>query len=198
MTRLKLSALAAALCLPMAAPALAGGFADPAVEPAPVAPTTTPAPRTRGNWTGGYVGAELGYGRASSSLNPDDASGVIGGLFAGYNHNFGGFVLGAEVGIANTRLRFDDGSRINNYARAGLRFGVDAGDFMPYATAGAVRARTSIGSDNGTFAGVGVDYLLTPQVAIGAEVLAYRFRDFAGTTLDSNARSAAVRMSFRF
>lgn len=198
MTRLKLSALAAALCLPMAAPAFAGGFAEPAVEPTLVAPTTAPPPRVRGNWTGGYVGAELGYGRATSSLDPDNATGPIGGLFAGYNYDFGGFVLGAEVGVANTRLRFDDGSRINGYARAGLRLGVDAGDFMPYVTAGAVRARTSIGSDNGTFGGVGVDYLVTPQVAIGAEVLAFRFRDFAGTPLNSDARSASVRMSFRF
>lgn len=198
MTRLKLTALAATLCLPVAAPAYAGEFAEPAVEPTLTAPTTTTAPRARGNWTGGYVGAQLGYGRASSSLNPDDATGPIGGVFAGYNHNFGGFVLGAEVGAAQTGMRFDDGSKIDGYVGAGLRFGVDAGDFMPYATVGMARASTSIGSDNGSFAGIGVDYLFTPQIAIGAEVRTFRFRDFAGTTLNSDAHAASLRMSFRF
>lgn len=86
--------------------------------------TTTvakPAAQTSGSsaysWTGGYIGANVGYGwgDADTSFNPQPSAasfsamapttldvrpkGVIGGVQGGYNYQMGHFVLGGEADI---------------------------------------------------------------------------------------------------
>lgn len=196
MTRLRISILSAALCLPFALPAQGGGLADPVVEPAPVAPAAVA--RVRGNWTGAYVGAELGYGRASTSAIAGNGSGWLGGLFAGYNHQFGGMVVGGEIGASAARLKFDSGERVRSLARAKLRLGADAGDFMPYATVGWGRGSGTGGSGNGPLAGVGIDFAMSGNTVLGAEILHHRLRNFAGSGERMSVTTAAVRISYRF
>ena len=75
------------------------------------------------NWTGGYVGGQVGYAWGdskalfsgsssifdlpdwSSDMNPE---GFFGGAFAGYNHQFDdGLLLGADADINLASIRFD-------------------------------------------------------------------------------------------
>ena len=89
---------AVAATLAAAAPAFAAGPTPVAVEPAPVIAAT---PVTFGtDWTGGYVGAQLGY----ADIGGDDIDGTslsgdggLLGLHGGYMYDFGQFVLGGEI-----------------------------------------------------------------------------------------------------
>jgi outer membrane immunogenic protein len=196
MIRLRVSIMSAAFYLPFALSAHGGGLADPVVAPAPTAPAIV-AP-VRGNWTGGYVGAELGYGRASTAAIPGSGTGWVGGLFAGYNHQIGGMVVGGEIGASAARLKFDSGERVRSLARAKLRLGADAGDFMPYATVGWARGSGTGGSGNGPLAGVGIDFAMGGNTVLGAEVLHHRLRNFAGSGERMSVTTAALRISYRF
>ena len=53
------------------------------------------------NWSGFYAGANFGYGFGWADLTAgttvsQEGKGILGGVQAGYNYDFGGFVLGAE------------------------------------------------------------------------------------------------------
>jgi len=100
------------------------------------------------NWTGGYIGAQIGGGWSKvdqpwgfTEASPDifdqdnaDGSGVVGGLHAGYNWQSGSFVFGGEADINATSIDGDDGGSggdINGFkakwvasirARAGVAF----------------------------------------------------------------------------
>jgi len=98
MTRFTSLALAAALLGSVSAHA-----ADLAPAPVePYAPAVLPF-----SWTGFYVGAHAGYGTGSSDLFIDakgsgdvgdwSSDGFFGGAQVGYNQQFGGFVIGAEI-----------------------------------------------------------------------------------------------------
>lgn len=112
--------------------------ADPTVE-LPVA--------SNYNWTGGYVGAQIGGGWSkvdqpwgfigdspTRAQDNADGSGVVGGLHAGYNWQSGSFVFGGEADINATSIDGDDGGSggdINGFkakwvgsvrARAGVAF----------------------------------------------------------------------------
>lgn len=75
------------------------------------------------NWTGAYVGAQVGYGSGSqdisfptsSNLNADrDPDGFLGGVYVGYNYQIhNNIVFSAEADIAYARLR-DNGPIIDN------------------------------------------------------------------------------------
>jgi len=81
-----------------------------------------PAPATSYNWTGGYVGGHVGWGkgRANTSFTPlpnatqfidmtpttlrPDPSGFNGGVQGGYNWQMGHFVIGGEADISWSRM----------------------------------------------------------------------------------------------
>ena len=50
-------------------------------------------------WQGPYVGANLGYQWGGVSNNPANPSGVVGGVQAGYNWQYGQFVFGGETDL---------------------------------------------------------------------------------------------------
>ena len=196
-----------ALCLPIAmtAPiAMAGGLNTPIVEPAP-APVAAPAPVVNygADWTGFYAGAQLGYGSVKSPLLTDKADGLIYGVHAGYNYDFGTFVLGGEVDYDKGDSIRDAGSGIelDSVTRVKLRAGYDAGKWLPYITVGGARAQVKGGAnltDNGEFAGVGVDYRLSNNMTVGAEVLQHQFKNFGGTGSKVDATTATARVSYNF
>ncbi|MBL8578798.1 MAG: hypothetical protein JNK47_16370 [Mesorhizobium sp.] len=74
------------------------------------------------NWSGVYVGAQVGYGWGASDVAytagmPSgsgwwlDPNGIVGGAYLGYNHQFSsGLVLGVE-----TDLNVNDGSETVTY-----------------------------------------------------------------------------------
>lgn len=116
------------------------------------------------NWSGGYVGASLGYGRGDSTLayeNSDyfaelDPDGFFGGVYGGWNHQFAnGLVAGLEGdvqisgigssdvlgyagGIDTFRRFFADQDR-SAALRARLGYSVDR--FLPYVAGGLAVAR---------------------------------------------------------
>ena len=201
MNRIALATSAFALSTTMA---IAGSLA-----PAPVEPVVyTPAPIARHNWTGGYVGLSLNYGR--SSHTPDvagqilpDASGFGGGALAGYNWQNGDAVFGVEVAGNVTNMDGEDEcanaawdctSQISNVISARLRGGIAMDRTLLFATAGvasagirhqAINAAGTVFEDshraNGLVVGVGIEHAFAGGWSLRGDLEHYRFsrRDYA-------------------
>lgn len=191
--------LTTALIGSMAVPAFAGSLSDPIVEPVPAAPVVF-APATR-NWTGPYVGAQLGYGEIDvSGGTANDRDGVLGGVHAGYDYDFGNFVLGVvgDYNFADADIA-DGTSMARLRARAGAKVGTSG---LLYGTGGAAFATAEIGgvdySDTGYVIGVGYEHMVTDNVSVGGEVLYHQVDDFDNTGLDVNGTSVQAKVSFRF
>ena len=124
MFRTFLATTSAGVVALVAMPALAAGPA-PVVEepmvmaPAPIVPSA--------DWTGGYVGGQLGWGWASGDTTVSatdfgldefededdfdanlDGDGLVGGFTAGYRHDFGRFVAGGEFQYDWAGIDFDE------------------------------------------------------------------------------------------
>ena len=166
--------------------------------PAPVAPVPT---NVGPDWTGFYGGAQLGYGEVDTNVpgtGSDD--GVIGGLTAGYDYDFGTFVLGggldydfADIGVAN------NAATLENVFRAKVRGGYKLGDGLLYATGGYAQADTdNLGSDDGYFIGAGYEHMITQNFSMGGELLYHEFDDYNSTAVDVEATTLQVRGTFRF
>lgn len=185
----------------------AGGLSEPVVQPAPApipAPAPAPAPVSYGgDWTGFYAGAQLGWGQLDSDVFGDEEpDGALYGVHAGYNYDFGSFVLGAELDYDFTDIS-DSATDIDldSVARFKVKAGYDAGRFLPYVTAGVAQATTGgalDADDDGQFAGVGVDYQYNDRIRVGAEALQHEFNDFDGSGSDIDATTIAARVSFTF
>ncbi len=68
-----------------------------------------------GDWTGGYVGGQLGYGNVE--CGGTDGDGAFGGLHAGYQSDMGTFVVGGEVDYDFADIKLDGGAgTIDNIA----------------------------------------------------------------------------------
>ncbi|WP_343078760.1 outer membrane protein [Ostreiculturibacter nitratireducens] len=193
-------ALLSALAAPLAAPAMAGGLSEPVVEPAPAPAPVVVAPVT-GDWTGGYVGLRLGYGNVDAGA--DEGDGVLYGLGAGYDYDFGSWVLGATLNYDASEIELDGGAgSIDSIARLGLRAGADLGNTLVYATAGAAYADGDIGgtsySDTGWYGGIGAEYMMGANWSLGGELLLHKFDDFDGSGVDVDATTVGLNANFRF
>jgi predicted porin len=119
-------------------------------------------------------------------------------LHAGYDYDFGRFVLGGELDYDLTDIDLGGAATVDNVLRLKVRGGYDLGRTLVYATAGLARVDTSLGTENGQFAGLGVAYQLTDQFVVGGEVLAHQFDDINGSGVDADATSINLRASFGF
>lgn len=185
----------------MAGAAIAGSPVDTPAEPPVFAPETVPVPvNTGGDWTGFYTGLQLGYADADSATGALDGSDTSYGFHAGYDYDFGQFVLGGELDYDKTDISLGGGAgSIDSVARAKIRGGYDLGRTLVYATAGAARADTSVGDETGPFVGLGVAYQVTDRYLVGAEVLEHRFDDVGGVAgNDIDATTFSIRGSYRF
>ncbi len=199
------SMLAAPLAL-AAGMASAGGLSEPVAAPAPAPVAVAPAPVMMGNdWTGFYVGGQLGYGQLDANIDttPTDPDGALYGVHAGYNYDFGSIVLGGEVDYDLTDISLDTpNSDVDGVLRAKAKLGYDAGAFMPYITAGYAQAQTSDdldGETDGTFAGLGLSYMMSDSIILGGEVLQHQFEDVADNAgVDVDATTLTLRASFKF
>lgn len=187
----------AALAMTVAA-AQAGSLADPVVTPAPEPVVAVPAPvSTGGDWTGFYGG--LSYGMLSAETGDIEDDGQAYGAFAGYDYDFGRFVLGGELDYQAADSLSLDGVDVDGVTRLKLRGGYDLGPALAYATAGVARADTSLdGNVDGAVYGVGLDYLVTQNVTVGVEYLAHDFNDVGDTDVDVDADTISLRAAFRF
>jgi opacity protein-like surface antigen len=192
----------AAIVAALGAPALAGGLAPSGPDPIIAAP---PPPAPDRGWTGPYVGAQLGWGWASiqESGDPDiDGDGYVAGVHAGYNFDFGRFVMGIELDYNLADISFDDSDpddTITALSHLKLRGGYDAGRTLFYVAGGAARAKADGGaSGSGTFYGLGVEHRFTDRLSGGVEYLMHDFEDFYSDGIDLDLRTLQARLSFRF
>ncbi len=181
--------------------ATAGGYVAPA-NPAPVtAPIVAPAPIGY-DWSGFYGGVQVEYGDVDVEI--DEGNGALYGVFGGYRYDFGNVVLGAELDLMAADIEPDSAfnGSIDSVHRLGVEAGYDAGPALIYGTVGVAQATaTSAGTDlqdEGYFFGAGIDYLITDQIVLGAEVLQHEFEDFDGTGLDVSATTFGINAAFRF
>ena len=207
----------------LAVPAVAGGLGD---FTAPVVAAPAPAePLAFGrDWTGGYVGAQIGYGGLNvdgtegidfGDIGEDDdddddddiieleGSGFTYGLRSGYDFDFGNAVAGGFLTYDGANIDTDADetgvdAEIDEIARAGLRLGYDAGNVMPYLAGGYAYVDTdNIGSSDGYFAGVGVESYVTENVSVGGEVLYHNFEGF-DNGFEADLTTANAFVNFRF
>lgn len=200
----KTKLLAAAIASIAAAPALAGGYAEPIMEEqvyAPPAPSAYKAVtiEDEATWDGLYVGGNIGY----ITQGDVEGSGFDLGLHAGYNLDLGSVVVGAEVGYAPLGLELDDNAGdMNGAFTAKARAGYDLGDFLPFATFGMKHASADLGAGDesgiGLTYGVGADYKLGENLVLGGELTRASFSDFGDAGQDFTQTSFGTRISIAF
>jgi opacity protein-like surface antigen len=207
-------ALAAGAVTLAAMPAFAGGMAEPA--PAPAVVPAAPAPMPSADWTGAYGGIQLEYGDVGFGVDADfidsitededtSGDGFLGGIFAGYRYDFGDYVVGAEIDHLASDIDLDVGDAegsLDRITRLGVEAGYDAGPALIYGTVGAANASISVDGDdsssNGYFYGIGMDYAVTSQWTVGAELLQHEFDDFDDSGTDVDATTFGINAAFRF
>jgi len=151
------------------------------------------------DWTGGYVGLQLGYADVGTDsvtgLSGDD---VIGGVTAGYDWDFGNFVLGVGVDADIADLAVG-GVTLERVYRLKARAGYDLGNGLLYATAGGVGADIDgLGYDTGYFVGAGYEHMVTDTISLGGEVLYHEFDNFKSSGIDVDATTFQIRANYRF
>lgn len=197
MTTLMKSTVAATAMMMAAAPVLAGSLDAPVQEP--VITTAPTVVATGADWTGGYVGASVGYGVGGDDV--DDVDGELYGVFGGYDYDFGDYVIGGELEYLGSGMS-DGTDELDDSTRLKLRAGYDAGQFLIYGVLGANYANANIGgtdySDTGVIYGLGMDYAINDQWGAGVELLQSDFNDFDGSGSDVSSTSLNARVSMRF
>lgn len=176
--------------------------------------TTPIAARAQGvNWNGPYLGGQIGgvwtdnthLLEGVGSLGHTRSTGAIVGLHAGYDWQFGPWVLGpvVDMNYMSTRWTKNSYSVANEWSgNVRARAGYALGDLLPYVTAGVAFGNTAIKPgaplDNwstwqaGWVAGAGLDYRLTPRVSIG---MVYLHTDLGSNS--HNITTGGVPVGFR-
>ncbi len=190
----------------ISAPAFAGGPVAVAEEPV-IVPAAEAYVAPGLDWSGAYVGGQLGYGDVdTSTAGVDGPSGYgwLGGVHAGYRWDLGSWVAGTEVSWDKTSIEIPDGSgvELDNVAALKLTAGREIGNSLVYGTLGAAHAKISSAtgdiSDNGMVYGIGFDTALNDKWTVGGEVLQHNFDDFDGTGTDVDATTIKAKVGFRF
>ncbi len=178
-------------------------LAPDAVTAADLMPYGQPVPARGAPWQGPYVGANLGYQWGSATNTGADPSGVMGGLQAGYNWQWGQFVAGAETDIqlSDADDRFA-GWKFSNpwFGTLRGRAGYAMNNILLYGTAGlaygslhAQSLSTGITESRSTYgwtAGAGMEVALTGNWSAKAEYL-YVDLNNRSYTLDSTDHGIA-------
>lgn len=189
------------LSLTLAAPAIAGGVADP------LQPPVTVTPEVQEFWSGYYAGANAIYGQGSPT-GFGDIDGAHFGIVAGYRQDLGNIVVGFEFEFTNGNIS-DPGAPqryLTQMYDIGVEIGYDAGAFLPYATFGMAGARFDEpvilpnfdATSGGVFYGIGVDYAVTDTVIVGAEIVQRQFNDFPLPNTDLQLNTFSLTAAYQF
>ncbi|MFN3280697.1 MAG: outer membrane protein [Tabrizicola sp.] len=187
----------------LAAPAFAGGPTTVAEEPA-IAPAPAPYVAPGRDWSGAYVGAQLGYGDVDSSGAGLDGYGWLGGIHAGYRWDLGNWVAATELTYdkADIDLGAVAGDKLDDVLALKLSAGYEIGNSLVYGTVGAAQATASVGGvdlkDTGYLYGVGFDYAVNDRWTVGGELLEHKFDNYDGTGVDLGATTLKAKVGLRF
>ncbi|NHB77267.1 outer membrane protein [Rhodobacter calidifons] len=187
----------------LTAPAFAGGPTAVADEPVI---TAAPAPYVAPglDWSGAYVGAQLGYGDVDSNGAGLDGNDWLGGVHAGYRWDLGNWVAGTELSYdkANIALGPTAGDELDSVLALKLSAGYEIGNSLVYGTVGAAQASASVGGvdlkDTGFLYGVGFDYAVNDRWTVGGELLEHKFDNYDGTGVDLGATTLKAKVGLRF
>jgi outer membrane immunogenic protein len=201
MSKLLLGAVAGSALL-LSAPV----FAADLNEPIPQAPYAAPVTSSAFDWTGAYVGANVGYTWANQAAGAGkDHDGVVGGVFAGYNYQMpNNIVVGGEgevaYGGADPLATWTGAVR----GRAGYAFD----NILVYGTVGGLvgqgemkdgsssETRTHVGYQ----VGAGIEAALTTNVTARAEYLYTdtNNREYNGTKGDLDGNTVKLGVGYKF
>jgi len=193
------------------------------------APMVTPAPVY--NWTGFYVGIDGGYGwgrhdrlNDTGFANSYDSKGGLFGGHAGYNRQFGQWILGIEGDAHWTNIKGDDGAVGGTLDQTTTRFlgsirgrgGIAWNQFLLFGTGGWSFANLNhfnpagVPTDNsanrnGPTAGGGVQWAFNQNWSIGAEYRHYWLGSYSAAptgltpfTVKNSIDTVTARISYRF
>ncbi len=163
------------------------------------------------SWMGPYVGGNLGYGWGTVTNAPQNPSGVLGGLQAGYNYQSGQLVVGIEGDLQLSAaddtfaawkfsnpwfgtLRGRLGYAFNNillYGTGGLAFGT-----LKVETGGFSESQTSAGWT----LGVGAEYAINQNWSAKVEYLYVDLseKNFLMTGLSNGYQFSTVRVGVNY
>jgi outer membrane immunogenic protein len=187
----------------LAAPAYAGGPTVVTDEPV-IVPAAEPYVAPGLDWSGAYVGAQLGYGDVDSNGAGLDGNDWFGGVHAGYRWDLGSWVAGTELSYDanNIGIGAVDGDELSDVLALKLTAGREIGNSLVYATLGAAQANASVGGvdlqDNGLVYGLGFDYAVNERWTVGGEVTEHNFDNFDATGVDFDATTVKAKVGLRF
>jgi outer membrane immunogenic protein len=195
-------------------------FAADAVAPPPQQVYVPPAPVAPAgfDWSGLYAGVEAGYGwgdleDSGGALGGDiEANGGLAGVFAGYNADLGGYVIGGEIDALWSGMSGSNGTNtgdINWISSARVRAGVDLGTILVYGTAGLAVGGVEVtgpgvdvsNTQVGWTAGGGADVAISDNMFLRAE---YAYVDLgddtfgAAGTVDTTAHTLRAGIGIKF
>jgi outer membrane immunogenic protein len=186
--------------------ALAGGtkYQDTGVP----TPAPAPAPVVTGfDWTGGYVGVQVGYGTINYS-NFNSQSGGAVGIYGGYRFDMGTSVVGVEGEFNPATLgsyNIPTGDRLKMGAALHLTYGMkltaDERTLLSFKV-GPSLARTSLGGTSNTAfglsAGIDVDHMLTDNIMLRGGLRAAFTNKLGSQNLEARSFGAGVGLGYRF
>lgn len=200
----------------IAGTAYAGNVAPAPVEPVIVAPVAPVAA-----WEGGYIGGQIGYAYSNFDLGDVnigdfDTDSVIGGINAGYLWSVGnGWYLGPEFQYDWADLAVSNGGEtatFDSIARLKLIVGHEIGtNGLLYGSAGVAYADfggsvsdvtntflDTFDSDTSYVFGIGYDYRVSENWAIGGEYLYHKFNGVTSSGGDVDLSAIELKATYRF
>jgi outer membrane immunogenic protein len=201
----------------------------PPVAPAAYAPAPPPF-----SWTGFYMGGNVGYSLANASqtvtggglsiTGNETLDGIVGGVQAGTNYQFGMAVLGVEADFDGSSqsytTNFGGGvsqtDRIPWLGTARVRLGVALDRFLVYGTGGAgwgefastvtfpgFGSSTATQTHSAWVAGVGAEYAITNNLTARVEYLYFdtgniALASFPGVTNTGRVQDSVVRFGANY
>ena len=173
----------------------------------------------RSSWDGWYIGGSIGTAKAKDHdeafpIAPgftipltSEGENTSRGFHAGYMHQFGSLVVGAEYEYVDLDIQFigqglgplpvylEDSHLLKG------RLGYAMGSAMAYVTGGMAYTRTNeaVGLKDWTpMVGAGVSLAVTDNIIIGGEYTHSYFDEFDGQAISGHLDNLSFRVSFKF
>ncbi len=152
------------------------------------------------DWTGAYAGGQLGYANVKPSGGIADGENGTIGLHAGYDYDFGSWVVGGEIDVdrLDVKVGKPTAATVDHVTRAKLKLGYDFNQVMVYAVGGPARVKTTLGSKTDPFYGLGMSFFSGPTWSFSGEYLRHDFKNIGGSGVDAKAETFTIRASYRF